>query len=351
MRSSFLVAAFSLSLAGTALAQSTTGPSAEDVKKAGDEFDQGKRSYKSKNWVEAAEHFEAADSLAPSAVALEWAMKARDKADQLDRAATLASLVLVRHPDRGDLVKTAESLVKRARKNLGEVKVRCEPACGLVVGTKLVPGGAVSERVLFLPSGAAEVRASWSGGRSKSAPVQAAKGSSVEINFTAPPEEKAGASEPTPGAAAGTGSAAEPKGTGGNTSGGSSSGSSVKQDIKTDPGSGLPPVVFWIGTGLTVAAGGVTVWSGLDTQENPGADAVREECVGQGEECSLYQDGLDRQRRTNILLGVTGGLALTTIVIGAFFTNWSGGGKDKASDSARVEPFVGIGSLGARGSF
>lgn len=348
MRSRFLVAAFSLLLCGTSLAQSSGGPSAEDVKKAGDEFDLGKRSYKSKNWVEAAEHFEAADSLAPSAVALEWAMKARDKADQPDRAATLASILISRHPDQS---KTAEALVKKARQKLGEVKVHCEPACGLVIGTKLVPGGAATDRTLYLTPGPAELRASWSGGRSKSAPVQPAKGSSVEVSFTAPTEEKPAPTEPAgAGAVAGTGTPTE-KGTSSSSSSTTSSNQPAEKDTaKVDTGSGLPPAVFFIGAGLSVIAGGVTVWSGLDTQNNPGKDKVRQDCVGLGEDCPTYQDGLDRERRTNILLGVTGGLTLTTIVIGAFFTNWSGGSSEKKT-AAHVEPWVGLGSMGARGRF
>lgn len=346
MRSRFLVAAFSLLLSGTSLAQSG-GPSAEDVKKAGDEFDLGKRSYKSKNWVEAAEHFEAADSLAPSAVALEWAMKARDKADQDDRAATLASIIIARFPDQA---KNAEALVKRTRPKLGEVKVHCEPACGLVIGTKLVPGGAATDRTLFLTPGPAELRASWSGGRSKSAPVQSAKGSSVEVSFTAPPEEKTPTTEPV-ATGAGAAAAGASNTTSNGSSGSSSSSTKPPQEDKQklDTGSGLPPAVFFIGASLSVIAGGVTVWSGLDTQNNPGKDKVREECAGQGEDCPAYQDGLDRQRRTNILLGVTGGLTFTTIVIGAFFTNWSGGSSEKKS--AHVEPWVGLGSMGARGRF
>jgi hypothetical protein len=348
MRSRFLVAAFALLLSGTSLAQSSGGPSAEDVKKAGDEFDLGKRSYKSKNWVEAAEHFEAADSLAPSAVALEWAMKARDKADQDDRAATLASIIMTRYPDQS---KNAEALVKRTRQKLGEVKVHCEPACGLVIGTKLVPGGPATDRTLFLTPGPAELRASWSGGRSKSAPVQPAKGSSVEVSFTAPPEDKTPATEPAAtgaGAVATGGSNAASNGSSGSSSSSSKPPEEDKQ--KLDTGSGLPPAVFFIGAGLSVIAGGVTVWSGLDAQNNPGKDKVREDCAGLGEDCPTYQDGLDRQRRTNILLGVTGGLSLTTIVIGAFFTNWSGGSSEKKS-AHHVEPWVGLGSMGARGRF
>ncbi len=342
MRSRFFVAALLLSsLSGTTYAQS----SADDVKKAGDEFDQGKRAYKNKNWVDAAEHFEAADGLAPSPIAIEWAMRARDKADQLDRAATLASITKTRHADRADLVKLADGLLKRARGKLAEVKVHCAPACGLVIGTKLVPGGPTTDRVLFLPPGSAELHASWSGGRTRTAQVLGAKGTPEEVSFTAPPEEKVGTAEPAVGGAVTSAGKSDSKPTAQTTSSGERP---EKDKPHEEAGSGLPPVIFFIGAGLTAAAGGVTIWSGLDTQKNPGADRVREECAGQGENCALYQDGLKRQRRTNVLLAVTGGLALTTTVIGALFTNWKGAPEEKA---ARVEPWVGIGFSGRAGEF
>ncbi len=109
-------------------------------------------------------------------------------------------------------------------------------------------------------------------------------------------------------------------------------------------------MIFLVGAGLTAVAGGITIWSGLDTQNNPGKDTVREACVGQGEDCPEYQDGLKRQRRTNVLLGVTGGLAVVTGVIGVFFTDWRG----KKTEQASVEPFMTLGSgasVGARGRF
>jgi hypothetical protein len=39
--------------------------------------------------------------------------------------------------------------------------------------------------------------------------------------------------------------------------------------------------------------------------------------------CPAYQEGLSAQLRTNIALGVTGGMALATAVVGIFFTQWS----------------------------
>lgn len=331
-----LLAAAALLLSLRSAHAQPAGPSAEDIKAAAAEFDQGKQSYKRRAWIEASEHFEAADSRAPSAVAIELAIRSRDKAGQLDRAATLAELARKRHPGDAALGKLTESVLKRAKSELFALTVKCAPACDLVLGTKLVHGGAAAERVVYLAPGGVQVNASWPGDRTRMAPVQALKGGQSEVAFEAPPEEA-----PAPSPAPATPRAKTPV-----TPAPSPAPSPAKDSGKSE-GGGLPPVVFFVGAGLTVVAGGVTVWSGIDTQNNPGKEKVRQECAGQGTSCPAYQDGLDRQNRTNLLIGVTAGLGVVTGVVGAFFTDWSGGSKK----SAGIEPLVGVGSLGARGRF
>ncbi|MCA9597624.1 MAG: hypothetical protein KC776_30135 [Myxococcales bacterium] len=313
-------------------------PSAEDIKAAADEFDQGKRSFRDKEWVAAAEHFEAADRHAPSAVVLELAMRAREKAGQLDRAAVLAALILDLYPKETDKAKAAGKILDRADKQLQRVRVRCDQPCDLVVGTKLVHGQASSARTLFLEPGEHTVRAGWSGGRSQSEKLTAKKGGKSELSFTAPAEPEnpptVAPETPTPTSPTPTTAPAPP----------------THDTPPPEPGSGMSPAVFFVGAGLTAVAGGVTIWSGIDTQNNPGKDKVREDCAGLGTDCPTYQDGLDKQRRTNVLIGVTAGLGVVTGVIGAFFTDWSGG--DSApKKSAAVEPWVGVGAVGARGRF
>lgn len=310
-------------------------PSAEDIKAAADAFDQGKRAYKDRKWAAAAEQFEAADRSAPAPVALEFAMKAREKAGQLDRAATLAALALDRHPTETKLAKEAGQVLERAEKTLHRVRVKCDPPCDLVIGTKLVHGRPGELRTVFLPVGDHTVRAGWSGGRSESADVKAIKGGRSELTFTAPAEKPEAPAEPVTSAP--TSSTPSPQPT-------------PKPDPTAEASSGMSPAVFFVGAGLTVAAGAATVWSGLDTQNNPGTDRVKSECAGQGPDCPAYQDGLSRQRRTNVLIGVTAGLGVVTGVVGAFFTDWGGGSKGP-EQAAHVEPWVSLGSVGARGRF
>ncbi|HWZ87842.1 MAG TPA: hypothetical protein VNW92_03300 [Polyangiaceae bacterium] len=322
-------------------------PTPAQVRTAAEAFDRGREAYKSEEYVEAAEQFESADANAPSAAALELAIRARDKAGQLDRAATLAALALARHPDDANIQKVAPGIVQKAKSELFELDIKCDDPCDVTVAGKLAPGRRSTERTVFLGPGKYSVRAGWSGERSLSKQVEANKGTSGALDFQAPAEPSAPAADASPAAAAVT-SNEKPSDTG----------------VQQKSGA-LPPAVFWVGVGLSAVAGGITVWSGLDTQSNPGANKVRDECQALKADCNtLYQQGVDKQHRTNILLGTTAGVAVVTAVIGAFFTDWGGKSKSEpapdAAESAKlqrgfsIQPWLAIGggaSVGALGRF
>lgn len=82
---------------------------------------------------------------------------------------------------------------------------------------------------------------------------------------------------------------------------------------------GLPVVVPLVVGGLAVAAGGVTVWSGIDTlaQRRAFDDARTQDNLDEGK---------SRQLRTNVLLAVTGGLAVATGVT-LLFVDFGGGSR------------------------
>jgi hypothetical protein len=107
-----------------------------------------------------------------------------------------------------------------------------------------------------------------------------------------------------------------------------------------------------VGAGLTAASAAFTVWSGIDTQNNPGKDAVRNACMGLGESCPAYQQGLSSQLRTNVALAVTGVLGVATAGIGIFYTDWSAHDRGHAGRTTpRIKPYVGIGAAGLLGNF
>ena len=129
MKGMFSVAAVAVFLhtAGVARAEEEASePTPAQVRTAAEAFDRGREAYKSEEYVEAAEQFESADANAPSAAALELAIRARDKAGQLDRAATLAALALARHADDANIQKVAPGIVERAKGELFELDIKCD---------------------------------------------------------------------------------------------------------------------------------------------------------------------------------------------------------------------------------
>jgi len=349
MKGLFRIAAFALVFHSAGLAyaaEEASEPTPAQVRTAAEAFDRGREAYKTEDYVEAAEQFESADANAPSAAALELAIRARDKAGQLDRAATLAALALARHSDDPNIQKIAPSIVERAKSELFELDLKCDEACDVTVAGKIAPGRRATERTIFLISGTYAVRAGWSGDRSSSKSVEANKGQTGSLEFRAPEVVVA----PPPVVAP---VVTPPK--------------AVEEDSQTKPGK-LPPTVFWVGASVTAVLAGVSIWSGIDTQNNPGPDRVREACKpldsngAHSSECdSLYNQGLDKQHRTNLLLGVTAGLGVATAVVGVFFTDWGGSKKPDAEQAAKahpkgfsIQPWFGVGSgasVGALGRF
>jgi hypothetical protein len=326
------------------------GPTASDVKRAADEFDRGRESYRGEQYVEAAEHFEAADAHAPSAAALRLAIASRKEAGQLSRAATLAALALSRHGDDAELSELANGVIDEA-KTLHRAEITCDEACELAADSKIVHGGQNLSRVLYLEVGAHKITASWPDGRTSTQSVDATEGGTSSLEFQAP-------AVATP--------AEQP-----DTSDVSADLSTGATDPARDKSGGWSPVVFWTGAGLTVAGGVATGILGYVAQTSPGPDTVRKECKGQGTDCPEYQQGLKNQRNANIALAATGVLGVFTAVTGLFLTDWSdspeaapesASSEEQAAARSRrnmaravtVQPYFGFGegaSIGATGTF
>lgn len=341
-----------LEVAGAASAQDDQ-PSADAVKRASEEFAAGKEAYRAEDYVEAAEHFEAADDHAPSVNAVRAAMTSRKNAGQLDRAATLAALALMRHPEDMKLAGEAQQILDEAALTLHRVEVTCDFPCSLVVGTSLVHGAAATSQIVFLNPGEHAIRASWSKeyGTQTQSVVAIAEGTDA-IEFARPepvePEETAelpaGVDEFGMEIDDGSGDEATP---------------GPEEDRK-----GPPRGLFVGGAVATVALGGVTLWSGIDTQNNPGPDEVKELCQDNPNypdptTCPAYKTGQQKEVRTNVLIGATAAVGVATIIIGAV-TDWRGkqqarlGRPGTSAERAGVRPWVELDDgalLGVRGRF
>lgn len=316
-------------LLGHAVAEAA--PDAAKVRTAAEEFDEAVRLYKAKDYGAAAGHFEAADAAVPSPKALRLAIRSRTEAGQLGRALSLSAYALHRYPEEKETAETAKETLEAHRAAVQEVKVSCVSLCLLAVqipgeAPRSVHGDANTRWTLYLEPGSSVVSASFLGGiPAGDRTIEAKAGGSSALRFDAK-------GEATPPPATGAEAPAPPPPV------------TTPPDEPESDGGGISPIFFLGGAVLTAAAAGVTVWSGIDTMNEPGEDAVRAGCVGQGTECSLYQDGLAKETRTNVLIGVTAGLGATTLVL-AILTDWDGDPEASATTGAARQHHRRLGPL------
>jgi hypothetical protein len=342
-------------------------PSVDDVRAAGDAFNDGRTAFKDEDFSTAAENFERADQLAPNPKVLLLAIQSRDRAGQLARAATLAALAQDLYPDDESFAES-RNLISRALSELAKVKVTCSAPCSLMVDTRVVHGQPSLKRFLFLDPGSYKVRASFSDGNSDTQDFVAAAGESGKLDFSpssndtpaaTPQSDDWGSSDSKPKEDA---DLPAPKATYDDLS----KPAQPAEDRGTKP-EGLSPTYFWVGAGLTGVLAGASIWSGVYTQSHPGQDVVRQNCAGLGTSCPEYQEGQSNQLRTNVLWGVTGGVGVLTILVGALWTDWGPpsvpgvaavespkAGHRTQTARLELEPVVSFGNgatLGARGRF
>jgi hypothetical protein len=320
-------------------------PSAERIRSAAAEYDAGRRAFMENKYEEAAIHFENAFHDAPRAEALRNAIRARKDAKQFARAATLAALAERIYADDTTTMVVVHDTLSDAAPKLERISLDCSPKCGVASDGRVLSLEDVSHFVFFVDPGPHDIVVSWEGDRTKQMKVDAKPGGRLEWKLQAPVEVA-----PPPPPAVVTPPPQPP----------------VHDEPAQASSKPFGPVVFFIGAGLTVVGAGLTIASGIQTENSPGAAAVQSQCAGQGENCPAYQTGRSEQLRTNILLGSTIGVGVLTGVVGIFFTQWSHSPKTPARSSAfsagssagsraAIEPYFGGdsrgGTAGLRGSF
>jgi len=307
-------------------------PSADRLKSAAEEYDRGRRAFLADDFEGAAVHFENAFRDAPRAETVRLAIRARRKAKQLGRAATLAAIAQQRYPNDPPTAQIAKETLEEAAPALNEYLVDCNADCAIAADGRVVSQSDAQKHRIFLEPGPHELGVSFKqGGVARH--IDAKRGGKDTLAFEAPPA-------PTTAVPVTTG----PVATGPVTD---------KPPPSTKP---LGPVVFFVALGVTAAVGAGTIVSGIDAKNNPGVDAVRRACAGKDESCPEYQDGKSAETRTNILLGVTIGAAAITGVIGLFFTQWSSSVPRTDTAATRgvrlgAAPLPGGGTIGALGTF
>ena len=332
-----VLAAACAALAATAVsprAHAEEPPSADRLKSAAEEYDRGRRAFLADDFEGAAVHFEAAFRDAPRAETVRLAIRARRKAKQLGRAATLAAVAQQRYPNDPPTAQIAKETLDEAAPALNEYDVDCNADCAVAADGRVVSQSDAQKHRIFLDPGPHELGVSFkTGGVARH--IDARRGGKDALAFEAPPAPTVTA----PGPAAPVAPAP------------------VTPDKPPPSTKPLGPVVFFVALGVTAALGAGTIVSGIDAKNNPGVDAVRRACAGKDESCPAYQDGKSAELRTNVLLGFTLGAAALTGVIGVFFTQWSSSaGRVDTTGLTRgvrlgAAPLPGGGSLGAVGTF
>ena len=111
-------------------------------------------------------------------------------------------------------------------------------------------------------------------------------------------------------------------------------------------------MVLVIGAGLTAVAGGLSVWSGLDTKGTHD-DFTTQRCAAQrSTSCDdLASSGKSAETRSNVLFVTTGVLGVATLATALFFVDYGGrtsSASSRATQSLRVVPAIGSNAGGIR---
>jgi hypothetical protein len=266
-----------------------------DVSAAARAFSDGQTAQLEGDYDHAAQSFELAYSNAPSKEALRSAIRARQLAGQLARAATLAELLLVKYADDAPSTKLAGEVIAEARSKFARITVTCAPRCALAIGGRAMSLPPAETQVVYVAAGRQTLEATFDDARTASREIAAVAGADSEVRL--------GPQAPTPAAAP----AAPPRPE-----------ATVKRE-RTEPAAarGLPRTVPLAGAAVAVGLAGAGVWSGLDT--NKAHDAYVKNPTHQA-----FTDGQSRQLRTNILFGSAIAVGAATAVVAIWWTRWSG---------------------------
>jgi len=291
------------------------------LKAAAKAYDRATEAYLAEDYDSAAQWFETANRMAPSPAALIQAARAHDMAEHGARAATLGLRLTTKYPDDETATQIGQDILDRHADKLVRVDVECE-GC-----TVELDGSLLGDRSFFLePDVTHRVTASFETG-SKHEEVQGAAGEVKSLSFEAPPP-------PPPGADAG--------GEGDDGSGAAAAGA-LTADPRDQSGKPLPPIVTWIGAGVTAAmlVGSIVVT--LDVNSNVESftkkakewqacpDKESETCMDLKAEAQAKLDaGAGKETLRTVMWIGTGVAAAGTAAIALFLTDWSGG--DAADD-------------------
>lgn len=284
------------------IAMASTTVRADDVTGAAKAFSQAQEMMLTGDYARAANLYELADELAPSAPALRNAARARLAAKHEARAATLAAELLQRYPSDTESRAVAEAILSKLSPQLAQFDITCDEECAIAVDGKAASAKPRTRHVFFVQPGARKVTATFEDERQATQQITAQPGKMTRLELHAPPKPV----KPTP---------VVPLGAAGQAGHG--------PGAVAQPHHGISRAWFIGGAVLTAGLGvaaGIEGMATLHTRDQiKAAVAAHDDAHAQ----SLYDTGVTQQLRTNILIGATVAMGATAIVL-ATMTNWSG---------------------------
>jgi hypothetical protein len=259
-----------------------------DAERAREAYERGTAAYLRGDFSSAAREYSAADALVPNSTALQAALDAAIRADDAVLAADLLERTN-RAPIGGELAQFAQKARVRFAGRTGRVRL----SCGAPVCLATIDGVAVRASAPMYANVGPHTIAFQASGKVEQRIVDVKADEVVEIAVNAPTVG------PAPPAA--LASAPPPR---------------AEAPPKREGRSGLSPGWILAGTGVTALLGGITIASGVDTQ-NRHTDFQRTGCPSTySPDCAhIASDGSSAQSRTNVLLGVTAAFAVATIAL------------------------------------
>lgn len=310
----------------------TAQPAQHDVAAAAQAYEAGQRAQLAGNHAEAARLFELAFDAAPSPAALRSAIRNRRLAGDNARAATLSLQAITTYPADRATRDLAQEVLDEVQPQLTQLDIACGEPCVVLVDGAVESVHESRSWRFFVRPGAHTLVARYTTGSAAPQQVEATAGGTHTLAFQAPaapvtqPEPQP---EPTPDP--------EPV---------------DEPDVQPLPQpatgererDGLSPAMFYTSAALTAVVAGVTAWSVADTfaanrayEDNPTREG--------------YLDGQDLRRRTFILVGVSGALAVSTVVLGVLTDFGGNNDDDEARARASVWASPDGGGLTVRGAF
>ncbi|HEX3759933.1 MAG TPA: hypothetical protein VHW23_14560 [Kofleriaceae bacterium] len=289
-------------------------PAHADISAAARAFSDAQAAQLEGNYERAAQSYELAFHIAPSKEALRSAVRARQLANQLPRAAMLAQVLLEQYGDDDPSARLAAEVLAEARNKLGRIAVNCSQPCTLALGGRAISLNPAPKQVVFATPGRQVLEITFDGDRSVTRELPLKPGDDVALPIEPPAMKR------MPPSAAPPASPAPPA-----------------------PPAGHVLSPYWAvgGAAATVLLAGITTWSGIDT--NRAHDAYVKTPTDQG-----WDDGQAKQLRTNLLLGTTIATGVATALVAVLWTRWS---DPVAQHEVAITPSSGGATLSFGGRF